>query len=140
MGGAALEEWVDGELEARRRSGERRRCSGVRGRGNGAIVRGIGRRDPLGSDARERMGSWDSIRACHGDEDVAPVVVFGARGKERRAPALRQGQWRRSGRVGGQRKQEVASRLAPSGGGAEQWRRQGKQRSRQEVEDDWTSL
>ena len=70
-GGAALEEWVDGELEARRRSGERRRCSGVWGRGNGAIVRGIGRGDPPGSDARERKGSWDSIRACHGDEDVA---------------------------------------------------------------------
>ena len=66
-----MEEWVDGELEARRRSGERRRCSGVWGRGNGAIVRGIGQGDPPSSDARERKGSWDSIRACHGDEDVA---------------------------------------------------------------------
>ena len=62
---------IDGEHEARRRSGERRRCSGVWGRGNVAIVRGIGRGDPPGSDARERKGSWDSIRACHGDEDVA---------------------------------------------------------------------
>ena len=71
VGGAALEEWVDGELEARRRSGERRRCSGVWGRGNDAIVRGIGRGDPPGSDVHKRKGSWDSIRACHGDEDVA---------------------------------------------------------------------
>jgi len=61
---------VDGELEACRRSDERRRCSGVWGRGNGAIVRGIGQGDPPDSDARERKGSWDSIRACHGDEDV----------------------------------------------------------------------
>ena len=35
------------------------------------IVRGIGRGYPPGSDACERKGSWDSIRACHGDEDVA---------------------------------------------------------------------
>ena len=66
-----MEEWVDGELEARRHLGEWRRCSGVWGRGNGAIARGIGRGDPPGSGARKRKGSWDSIRACHGDENVA---------------------------------------------------------------------
>ena len=76
---------------------------------------GIGRGDPPGSDARERKGSWDSIRACHGDEEVAAGGGLWARGKERRAPALRQGQWRRSGRVGGQRKQEVAREAAQSG-------------------------
>ena len=127
MGGAALEEWVDGELEARRRSGERRRCFGVWGRGNSAIVSGIGRGDPPGSDARERKGNWDSIRAFHGDEDVVAGGGLWARGKERRAPALRQGQWRRSGATRG--------RPAQAGGGLPaglERRRQGKQRSRQE--------
>ena len=57
----------------------------------------------------------------------------GMGGTARRQRAVEKG---RARRVGGQRKQEVASRPAPSGGGAEQRRRQGKQRSRQEVEDD----
>ena len=62
---------------------------------------GIGRGDPPGSDARERKGNWDSIRAFHGDEDVVAGGGLWARGKERRAPALRQGRWRRSGATRG---------------------------------------
>ena len=137
-----MEEWVDGELEARWRSGEQRRCFGVWGRGNGAIVRGIGRGDPPGSDARERKGSWDSIRACHGDEDVAAGGgLWGAwQGEESSSAKARAVE-----KVGRDAWAASASRRwppsrPPSGGGTEQRRRQGKQRSRQEVEDDWTSL
>ena len=45
-----------------------------------------------------------------------------------------------SGATRGRPAQPGGGLPAPSGGGAEQRRRQGKQRSRQEVEDDWTFL
>ena len=135
-GRAALEEWVNGELEARRRSGERRRCSGVWGRGNSMIVRGIGRGDPPVLMRTKEGAAGTLSELATATKMWRPAVVSGARGKERRAPALRQGRWRRSGATRG--------RPAQAGGGLpvgpERRRRQGKQRRRQEVEDDWTSL
>ena len=93
------------------------------------IVRGIGRGYPPGSDACERKGSWDSIRACHGDEDVAAGgCLWGAWRGEESSSAKARAVEKVGRRVGGQRKQEVASRPAPSGGGGDRESREAGRR------------
>jgi len=85
LGGAAVEVRLDGGLEARRRSVERRRRSVASGQGKSERVRGKDQGEPPGSGARERKEQRALSWPGHGGGEVAAARSFWAA-------------WRREGR------------------------------------------
>ena len=87
MGGVAVEARLDGGLEARRRSVERRRRSVASGQGKSERVRGKDQGEPPGSGARERK-EWRALSwPGHGGGEVAAARSFWAAWRREGAPA-----------------------------------------------------
>ena len=102
LGGAAVEARLDGGLEARRRSVERRRRSGVWEHGESKRRRGIGCWGFCSAHARDREGRRALQRALHGGIAVAAARAalrsVGARGTTGGGTARWQGRRGVSGR------------------------------------------
>ena len=137
LGGAAVEARLDGGLEARRRSVERRRRSVASGQGKSERVRGKDQGEPPGSGARERKERRALSWPGHGGGEVAAARRFWAAWRACGRAAEQFG-WRWGAskrRVEASATQEGARGRPRAAGGAATRRRQQKQRRRLEVED-----
>ena len=132
-----MEARLDGGLEVRRRSVERRRRSGVWGGGKSKRVRGKDQGEPPGSDARERKERRALSWPGHGGVEVATGgLTGGARHGLERYSA--RGQWVQGSRGvtrGAAVKLELACGRPRAAGGRRSARRQRSRAGKLEEEE-----